>query len=107
MVNGRLAGLGGVQDLKSRHGSGFIVEVKTSDEGLVPVITESLLADYKRARTTASYGGVIKFEIEGDVLLSEFFAKMQTRRAAWKVVDYSISQVTLEQVFMRFARKQL
>jgi ABC-type multidrug transport system ATPase subunit len=128
MVDGRLACLGSSQELKSAYGAGYQVELRISgsDEGsqmmlrdfigtLSPVEAGSLPvaqeggAEYiGNVKLLEYHGGQVRCELPSDCKLSlaTVFAKIEDARDTLGIQDYAVSQTSLEQVFLRFAKGQ-
>jgi len=59
------------------------------------------------ARLMDSHSGILHYQIYNEGLSwSYIFGQLERNRAALNIVDYSISQTTLEQVFINFAKEQ-
>lgn len=52
------------------------------------------------------HGGYFRLHVPGNVDLAAAFDALERNKAALEIYDYSISQCSLEQVFIRFAREQ-
>jgi len=112
MVNGRLQCLGSAQRLKTRFGVDYLVDVhvpRENREGLVKFMSDE-------------FPGSVVFETHGDNLkfrvskqhptthvprsFAQVFRTMEQNVARHQIKEYSVSQATLEQVFLLFAAKQ-
>jgi len=130
MVNGRLACLGSSQHLKSTYGAGYQVEVRisntdeTSQQKLRDFIstlapkgaTEKSTADEEegveylgQVKLLEWHGGQVRCELPGDSKLSlaNVFARIEEARDTLGIQDYAVSQTSLEQVFLLFAKRGL
>ncbi|EMP24164.1 ATP-binding cassette sub-family A member 7 [Chelonia mydas] len=108
MVNGRFRCLGSVQHLKSRFGDGYTITLRVSGPGpdLRPV--ETFIQD--------SFPGIVLKERHHCMLqyqlpsrscsLAKIFSILSTHRGTYRIEDYSVSQTTLDQVFVHFAKDQ-
>jgi len=113
MCNGRLRVLGSPQHLKSVHGGGYRVELKgpkeTADKA--KALVESLFASTKLLE---AHGGFQTFEVVGAaatdgaalVKLGPVFAALDRAKADVGLETYTLSQTTLEQVFLNIAAEQ-
>ncbi|OXA51099.1 ATP-binding cassette sub-family A member 3 [Folsomia candida] len=114
MVNGRLQCLGGVQYLKSKFAQGFTLSVTLTQEALtlnqeVEELIFEILQKFDpcmlrdRHATSLQYQ-VLNPTIPWDVL----FGKMEEVKVKYEklIADYSITETTLEEVFLAFARMQ-
>jgi ABC-type multidrug transport system ATPase subunit len=106
MVGGRLRCLGTTQHLKNKYGKGYSVELRTSDAKAT-----SLKAwvdnKFPQSELEEEIGGQLRYEIpQENVHLSGVFRTLEQDREALGLADFSVSQTTLEQVFVRFAAQQ-
>ncbi|KAM8899352.1 phospholipid-transporting ATPase ABCA1 isoform 1-T3 [Spinachia spinachia] len=108
MVNGRFKCLGSIQHLKSRFGDGYtvIVRVGGSPPELKPV------EDFVRQ---VFLGSVLKEKHHNTLqyhlpytqgALAHIFSQFTSHQQRLGVEDYSVSQTTLDQVFVNFAKLQ-
>ena len=108
MVNGRLRCLGSPQHLKNKFGEGYTllarVSSANSDTGPLKQFIEDSFA-----------GSVLKDERQGmvhyhirdtSVTWAQLFGTIEKVKLNFNIEDYSVSQTTLEQVFLNFARGQ-
>jgi len=113
MVNGQLKCLGSPQHLKSKFGDGYtlIAKVVSHTSGhdvdvgplcrhMERIFPGSLLKDV--------HHGLVQYHVprSPSVSLAALFSTMEEVGDQFSVEDYSISQTTLEQVFISFARSQ-
>jgi ABC-type multidrug transport system ATPase subunit len=109
MVNGELRCVGSAQRLKSRFGRGYQLELQTDDapeasQRLRAFVAQRLSAE---ARVLEDFGGKLRFSVPHvDYPLSRIFRIIEDARQELHVRDYSLSQATLEQIFIAFARDQ-
>jgi ABC-type multidrug transport system ATPase subunit len=106
MVSGRFRCLGSTQRLKSRFGDGYALEIKC-----LPADADAIKAFVQRTSRGAvleeEHGGQLKYKLpRAGLTLSSLFAAVEAQRAALGIRDYSVSQPTLEQVFLSMARQQ-
>jgi ABC-type multidrug transport system ATPase subunit len=107
MVNGEFKCLGSPQHLKSKFGQGYKLTVRLTDENEI----ERLYAFIKEHFPTASISEIHKNLTEytlpfKDTKLSEIFGCIEKNRDCLGIKDYSVSQTTLDQVFVNFAKGQ-
>jgi ABC-type multidrug transport system ATPase subunit len=106
MVGGRLRCLGTTQHLKNKYGKGYSMELRTSD-AKAESLKEWVNAKFLASSLEEEIGGQLRYEIpQENVNLSGVFRKLEQDRAALGLADFSVSQTTLEQVFVRFAAQQ-
>ncbi|KAH9494888.1 ATP-binding cassette sub- A member 5 [Bulinus truncatus] len=115
MVNGQLVCLGSTQHLKSKFGSGYILEVKLrcSESSLIESLMDRLeehlrtvftgLEKVERFLERAQYA-IPREDVKS---LGETFAILEKCKETHNLEEYNFSQSTLEQVFLHFAKKQL
>ncbi|NXD12446.1 ABCA3 protein, partial [Nothocercus nigrocapillus] len=109
MVNGQFKCLGSPQHLKSKFGSGYTLLAKTrSDE-------EGELLAFKAFVEKTFPGSVLKHEHQGmvhyhltnkNLSWAQVFGALEKAKEKYHLEDYSVSQISLEQVFMSFTRFQ-
>ncbi|KAJ7352721.1 hypothetical protein OS493_034326 [Desmophyllum pertusum] len=80
------------------------------DRGLMEAITNAqnfVHQTFPGARLLENHNGVLHYQVETEGLSwSYIFGQLEKNRAALNIVDYSVSQTTLEQVFINFAKEQ-
>nr|XP_014347243.1 PREDICTED: ATP-binding cassette sub-family A member 3 [Latimeria chalumnae] len=110
MVNGQFKCLGSPQHLKSKFGSGYTLLAKTGGDG-----EEADLKPFKEFIETTFPDCVLKDEHQGMVhyhltnknfTWAQVFGTLEKAKEKYSIEDYSVSQISLEQVFMSFARFQ-
>ncbi|KAM6369110.1 LOW QUALITY PROTEIN: phospholipid-transporting ATPase ABCA7 [Pluvialis apricaria] len=106
MVNGRFRCLGSVQHLKNRFGDGYTVVVRVGGPGPEPV--EGLMQRrFPGIVLKERHGGLLQFQLpSGAGSLASVFSVLAAHRGPCHIEDYSVSQTTLDQVFVHFAREQ-
>uniref|UniRef100_A0A8C2RYQ1 ABC transporter domain-containing protein n=1 Tax=Capra hircus TaxID=9925 RepID=A0A8C2RYQ1_CAPHI len=110
MVKGKFMCLGSPQHLKNKFGNVYILKVKINiDEN------ENKLKDFKTFIETAFPGSELKYENRGIINYyvpsknnswGKMFGILEEAKEEFNLEDYSISQITLEQVFLTFAGSQ-
>ena len=108
MVNGRLKCLGSTQHLKSKFGSGFTLIAKLpahNVDGFVDMMTTTLPGSVLKD----AHHGMLHYHITdaAGCRWSQLFAMMERAKEKFALDDYSLSQTTLEQVFIAFAHAQV
>jgi ABC-type multidrug transport system ATPase subunit len=106
MVSGRMKCLGSVQHLKSRFGMGYQIEIRCLAARAQDCI--SLCENIFPSSCTVDevHGGFIRLKVSNDIDLGHAFKALEESKASYNIYDYSISQCTLEQVFIQFAKAQ-
>ncbi|XP_069503020.1 phospholipid-transporting ATPase ABCA3 [Ambystoma mexicanum] len=110
MVNGQFKCLGSPQHLKSKFGSGYTLLAKVKSDG-----DEDKTLVFKEFVEMIFPGSVLKHEHQGmvhyhltDKSLSwaKVFGVLEKAKEKYRLEDYAVSQISLEQVFMSFTRFQ-
>ena len=105
MAHGRLRCIGTLQHLKSRFGTGYYVEVGTDGEATAGHVGERLRAAFPSCRVLEAWGGKIKVKIaDPKVPIARVFAEIERVKQDLRVQDYSVSQSSLEQIFIQMVR---
>ncbi|GMH37365.1 hypothetical protein BSKO_05238 [Bryopsis sp. KO-2023] len=104
MVDGQLKALGTQQQLKNRYGTGYILEVRTPQAG-----ENNIKAAVHDACPSSSVmeevDDRIRFKIPNEeVDVPKLFEIVEKAKLSGKVLDYSISQTKLEDVFLHLAQ---
>eukprot|EP00958_Prasinococcus_capsulatus_P014562 scaffold1535_cov382-Prasinococcus_capsulatus_cf.AAC.24 len=105
MVNGRFSCIGSLQHLKARFGDGYQIDFRVAQAdqiGRLKTFVEDKLLHTsleQESGTSLTYKCKVR-------RLSEIFDTIEKGRAEGIFEDYSLSQTTLEHVFLRFASKQ-
>ncbi|KAF9935390.1 hypothetical protein BGZ67_003432 [Mortierella alpina] len=112
ITNGHIQALGTSQRLKNTYGAGYKVIVKTHhNAGAVTSALEQAVGGGRVALIQA-LGMSLEYEltrVEGErttEMLSRLFRLFEQKRHELGIEDYSVSQTTLAQVFIEFAKEQ-
>eukprot|EP00434_Breviolum_minutum_P015111 symbB.v1.2.013324.t1/scaffold938.1/size150240/17 len=111
-VRGQLRCLGSPLHIKTKYGSGYQLELFCEDGRGVSKTQElenfvSTLAS--GSKLLEHHAGRFLFQLPSltqNTSLGNIFLQVQNNMASLGVLDYSINQPSLEQVFVRFAREQ-
>ncbi|XP_025135150.3 ATP-binding cassette sub-family A member 10 isoform X7 [Bubalus bubalis] len=108
MVSGRLRCIGSVQHLKSKFGKDYLLEVKVKALTLVEPLHMEILKLFPQAARQERYSFVMtyKLPIEDVHPLSQTFSKLEAVKQAFNLEEYSLSQATLQQVFLELSKEQ-
>uniref|UniRef100_G1Q3H8 ABC transporter domain-containing protein n=1 Tax=Myotis lucifugus TaxID=59463 RepID=G1Q3H8_MYOLU len=107
MVKGKFVCLGSPQHLKNKFGDVYILKVKVKTD-----THKHTLNDFKDFITMTFPGSELKQENQGilnyyiprkDNSWSKVFGVLEEAKEQFNLEDYSVSQITLEQVFLTFA----
>ena len=120
MVGGRLRCLGTVQHLRARFGKGLKLELKLA-AGISDAGGTRTSAHHERVKTwiTENFQDAVLmerqqrdrymcFSVAGGAVgsLAKVFSLVESEKARLGIMDYAISQTSLEQIFNRFAAQQ-
>lgn len=107
MVNGRIMCLGSSQHLKSKYGDGYTLDFKLEDDPeLMQKMQEMLRQEVGEFEIREVHGCHAIVVLPKSRTLSELFRLMEKNRKEMKIIDYTLSQCTLDQVFLQFAKGQ-
>ncbi|XP_073830693.1 ATP binding cassette subfamily A member 3 isoform X2 [Musca autumnalis] len=131
MVNGEFKCIGSTQHLKNKFSKGLILKIKVrrnmeavkSARNSVSLAIESTAAqvrdqdietvkgfietEFPQAILQENYQGILTFYIPlSSIKWSQIFGLMESNRDRLNIEDYSISQTTLEEIFLEFAKYQ-
>jgi hypothetical protein len=105
MISGKMNCLGSSQHLKSKFGSGYQVEVRgerdCSDETLR--LLQELLPSLQ---VEERHGIFLRIKTSNEIDLARVFDFFESNKERLKIFDYSVSQCSLEQIFINFAKEQ-
>lgn len=108
MVNGQFKCLGSCQHLKNRFGEGYIITVRIQGDlpNLEPLY-QFFSDKFPRATLKEHHHNIVQYQLpSGVMVLSEVFGHIESSYETLKIEDYSVSQTTLDNVFINFARTQ-
>ncbi|XP_025154493.1 ATP-binding cassette sub-family A member 3-like [Harpegnathos saltator] len=110
LVSGQFTAIGSCENLKAKHGRNFILSIKVIPgfqlenlEKIKKIINEA----FPTIRFKDSYLGVLKYELESDILYSYVFDKLGKlkQRYVW-ITDFSIGQPSMDEVLLNFVTEQ-
>nr|XP_055026150.1 phospholipid-transporting ATPase ABCA1 isoform X1 [Misgurnus anguillicaudatus] len=108
MVNGEFKCLGSIQHLKSRFGEGYTVIVRMrADQADLGVVETFMRETFLGSTLKEKHHNTLQYQIpQGEGALANIFSQLSKHQDTLGVEDYSVSQTTLDQVFVSFARQQ-
>ncbi len=113
MVNGQFKCLGSPQHLKTKFGEGYtlLAKVVGNTDDQLESRTESLMKfiseTFPGSSLEDTHQGYVHYQIAAhNVSWSNIFGTIERSKDLYHIDDYSVSQTTLEQVFINFARAQ-
>ncbi|XP_027628464.1 ATP-binding cassette sub-family A member 1 isoform X1 [Tupaia chinensis] len=108
MVNGRFRCLGSVQHLKNRFGDGYtiVVRIAGSNPDLKPV-QEFFERAFPGSVLKEKHRNMLQYQLPSSLSsLARIFSILSQSKKQLHIEDYSVSQTTLDQVFVNFAKDQ-
>ena len=106
MVSGRLQCLGSVQHLKGRFGASYQVEIRCTAGMVEACIHACLTGMVPNCVLEEQHGSYFRLQVRSGIDLANLFLNLETKKAELGISDYSVSQATLEQIFIQFAKDQ-
>jgi len=114
MVNGQFQCFGGVQYLKNKFSQGFTILAKLKRRGdemqqqdLQRQLQEFIELKFPSASLKDVHQGLVHYHVcDISTKWTHLFSTMEEAKGLFDLEDYSVSQATLEQVFLSFAKKQ-
>lgn len=114
MVSGRLRCVGSAQHLRQRYGNGYQLDTRVAiDEKGGQDTVEALIKWTKKSfpetKITEKQSHSVKFRLPvnlGGRSLGEAFALIEENAKNLHVTEYALSEVSLEQIFIYFAKQQ-
>uniref|UniRef100_A0A2K6ERM0 ATP binding cassette subfamily A member 8 n=1 Tax=Propithecus coquereli TaxID=379532 RepID=A0A2K6ERM0_PROCO len=108
MVSGRLRCIGSIQQLKSKFGKDYLLEMKVKTPTQVEPLHAEILRLFPQAARQERYSSlmVYKLPVEDVRPLAQAFFKLEKVKQSFDLEEYSLSQSTLEQVFLELSKEQ-
>eukprot|EP00457_Paulinella_chromatophora_P000142 gb/GEZN01000142.1/.p1 GENE.gb/GEZN01000142.1/~~gb/GEZN01000142.1/.p1 ORF type:complete len:1985 (+),score=306.96 gb/GEZN01000142.1/:58-6012(+) len=105
MVGGRLRCLGSSHHLKQKYGAGYQIDINTHEEHrndidgwIKDLSSECVLIE--------AHGGSIKYRLPQNLTLAKMFRLVEANKERLGILEYSLAETSLEQIFIHFARQQ-
>ena len=106
MVNGKFKCIGSIQHLKNRFGSGYSLTVRCQEEKTGEVVAR-MAQMLPSATLQEEHNTQLKYQLPtANTKLPVVFQRMEECRELDILQDYSLTQTTLDEVFVRFASEQ-
>ncbi|XP_027734794.1 ATP-binding cassette sub-family A member 13 [Empidonax traillii] len=108
MVNGSFKCLGSPQHIKNRFGDGYSVKVWLRKEiSYQRIILDCLQLHFPGTQFKGQHLNLLEYHVpRSQGCLAELFRVLENHKVFLQIKHYSISQATLEQVFINFATQQ-
>uniref|UniRef100_A0A3Q0S9J7 ATP binding cassette subfamily A member 3 n=1 Tax=Amphilophus citrinellus TaxID=61819 RepID=A0A3Q0S9J7_AMPCI len=112
MVSGQFKCLGSPQHLKSKFGSGYTllakvhVEPKFEDSDLL-LFKDFIESTFPGSQLKDEHQGMVHYHLTDKTLTwAQVFGTLEAAKEKYRIEDYCVSQISLEQVFLSFAQFQ-
>ncbi|XP_062592616.1 phospholipid-transporting ATPase ABCA1-like [Saccostrea cucullata] len=107
MVNGKFRCIGSIQHLKNRFGDGYTILIRVSgaNPNLEPV-ERYINTMFPGSTLKEKHHNMLQYQLGPTIKLSYIFGQIESVRHEFSIEDYSVSQTTLDQVFINFAKNQ-
>uniref|UniRef100_A0A8C9EZ84 ATP binding cassette subfamily A member 3 n=1 Tax=Pavo cristatus TaxID=9049 RepID=A0A8C9EZ84_PAVCR len=105
MVNGQFKCLGSPQHLKSKFGSGYtlLAKTRTDEEGELQAFKAFVEKTFPGSVLKHEHQGMVHYHLTNKNLSwAQVFGALEKAKEKYRLEDYSVSQISLEQVFMSF-----
>uniref|UniRef100_A0A8C4IKT2 P-type phospholipid transporter n=1 Tax=Dicentrarchus labrax TaxID=13489 RepID=A0A8C4IKT2_DICLA len=110
MVNGRFQCLGSVQHLKNRFGDGYTIVLRLVDSKSSPdscPISTYMKSSFPSVELKERHQNVLQYQLPSHACcLARVFEVLANNHEELGIIDFSVSQTTLDQVFVNFAKEQ-
>ncbi|XP_040496256.1 ATP-binding cassette sub-family A member 6 isoform X1 [Ursus maritimus] len=108
MVSGRLRCIGSIQHLKNKLGKDYILELRVKEASQVTWVHAEILKLFPQAAQQERYSTFLVYKLPlADVYpLSQTFRKLEAVKHNFNLEEYSLSQCTLEKVFLELSKEQ-
>ncbi|XP_074080801.1 ATP-binding cassette sub-family A member 10-like [Macrotis lagotis] len=108
MVSGQLKCIGSIQHLKSKFGKDYLLEIKVKEPEQVEPLHAEILKLFPQAARQERYSLLMVYKLPVEVVhpLSQAFSKLEAAKCTFNLEEYSLSQSTLEQVFLELSKEQ-
>ncbi|XP_032757191.1 ATP-binding cassette sub-family A member 12 [Rattus rattus] len=108
MVNGRFQCIGSLQHIKSRFGRGFTVKVHLKNNKVsMENLTKFMQLHFPKTYLKDQHLSMLEYHVPvtaGGV--ANIFDLLETNKTALNITNFLVSQTTLEEVFINFAKDQ-
>ncbi|XP_071948273.1 ATP-binding cassette sub-family A member 2-like [Antedon mediterranea] len=107
LVNGRFKCLGSIQHLKNKFGGGYTISIRVKGAHTAPV-KQFFKSEFSDAELKDEHHNMLQYGIIlSNTSLSRLFSRLENMKTVLQIEDYSISQTTLDNVFVNFAKEQM
>ena len=106
MASGRLRCIDSVQRLKNRFGGSYQVDIRCASEMLEGCIHACLNGMVPNSMLEEQHGSHFRLQVNSSINLGELFKNLEFMKSELGVFDYSVSQSTLDRLFMQLAKEE-
>ncbi|XP_064477189.1 phospholipid-transporting ATPase ABCA1-like [Ornithodoros turicata] len=113
LLSGQFECIGTVDELKSKFGRGYTITVKTrqeyvDDSEFLEDLTHDMKQEFHNCELDHSFQGILEYRVGTTYTSwSEMFSKMASIQKRHRFKEFYVSDTTLEQIFVSYARKQI
>lgn len=109
LVSGKLRCIGSIQHLKRKFGKDYILKIKVKETSQLNSVNSEILKLFPQAIQQERYAFFLTYKLPMmDVQpLSQAFHKLEAVKHNMNLDEYSLSQCTLEKVFLELSKEQL
>ncbi|XP_031749717.1 ATP-binding cassette sub-family A member 12-like [Xenopus tropicalis] len=108
MVNGKFQCIGSLQHIKSRFGSGFTVKMYLRDSTVsVEALTSFMCRHFPNTHLKDQHFTMVEYHVPvttGGIAV--IFDLLEANKSDLNIIHFSVSQTTLDEVFINFAQSQ-
>ncbi|XP_071800403.1 phospholipid-transporting ATPase ABCA1-like isoform X2 [Asterias amurensis] len=108
MVNGRFKCIGSTQHLKSKFGRGYTITIRVGgDPPMIEPLMRFVAEMFPHTVLRERHFNMLEYQMPtASASLAKVFGAFDANKQRFKIEDYSVSQTTLDQVFINFAKEQ-
>uniref|UniRef100_A0A4W3GTX5 ATP-binding cassette sub-family A member 1-like n=1 Tax=Callorhinchus milii TaxID=7868 RepID=A0A4W3GTX5_CALMI len=109
MVNGQFKCLGSIQHLKSRFGDGYTMSVRVGGDLLdLRSVEDFVQSSFPNSVLKEKHHNILQYQLpSSENSLAKIFSTFTNNKERLNIEDYTVSQTTLDQVFVNFAKDQI
>lgn len=107
MINGQFKCIGSPQHLKAKFGNGYKLAIRLRDNTKSDKLLQFMTEAFPSSAVLETHKNLIEYNLPfKDTKLSNVFGQIESNREYLSIKDYSVSQSTLDQIFVNFAKNQ-
>jgi len=106
MVDGSLMCIGTTQHLKDKFGFGYLFSMHVDPDKVLDLRRAVFDAFGEKAKLMEEHQGYCEFQIANDdTTYTDLFRQCEKIKQEWGLDSYSLTQTTLDEIFIRFAKE--